>query len=260
MGGHSQPRARDPPSLSSCRVHPGARSDGEVGKKQVRTPPKVLQANFCVRACAGSLKGRAELGALLWPIPLPPAWSLRHLQRGERAAQRRFPCPALHPRVNPASSNLPDAPAGASCPSCRALLAPLLASLRAQPMWPGPGWLLWLLGPARTRSAGGSGAGEPTRCQGTRVRTLQMADAADPGTQHCHPPRGPPRPQMLLGVLVTGKEPSPPTTGRAFVPVAPGPSSPGTGTTRRAPGPWIGATSPRQQWPDNSGKRPKMWV
>lgn len=56
------------------RVHPGARSDGEVGK-EVRTPPKALQANFCIRACVGGLKERAKLrsgGCAL--APSPPGW------------------------------------------------------------------------------------------------------------------------------------------------------------------------------------------
>lgn len=102
------------------RVHPGARSDGEVGK-EVGTPPKVLQAHFCFGAWVGGLKGRAMLragGSALapsapgWLVPAAPqaALQLRQLQRGEGAAQHRFPCPALHPRANPAPSALPDVP------------------------------------------------------------------------------------------------------------------------------------------------------
>lgn len=251
------------------RVHPGARSDGEVGK-EVGTPPKVLQAHFCFGAWVGGLKGRAMLragGSALapsapgWLVPAAPqaALQLQQLQRGEGAAQHRFPCPALHPRANPAPCS-----AGPPSPSCRALLAPLLPAHPAQPMWPRSGWLLCQrrASPGHARR-GGSGASEPTRCQDTGVGTLQMAGATDTGTRHpqrCHPPRGPPRPEMLLGTPATGKEPSPPTAGRGFVPVAPGLSSPGTGRTRRAPGSWIGATSLPQQWPDNSGKWPKMWV
>lgn len=98
MGGHSQPRARDHPSLSSCRVHPGARSDGEVGKKQVRTPPKVLQANFCVRVCAGSLKGRAKFRAGSSALAhSPPACLVPAAPpegRESSSAPLPLPCPA----------------------------------------------------------------------------------------------------------------------------------------------------------------------
>lgn len=126
-------------------------------------------------------------------------------------------------------------------------------------------------GPALAGCSGSSGHGRGVwsqrahpvpghRCEdaadGRRCRPWHGAPAASPPS----PGAPSPPPQMLLGTLVAGREPSPPAAGRAFVPVPPGPRSPGTGTTRRAPGSWIRATSPRQQWPDNSGKRPKMWV
>lgn len=97
VGGHSQPRPWDHPSQSSCRVHPGARRDGEVGK-EVRAPPKVPQANFCVRVCAGVLKGRAKPragGSALAPSPRDRLIRAAARGRESRSAPLPLPCPAL---------------------------------------------------------------------------------------------------------------------------------------------------------------------
>lgn len=96
MGGHGQPglTLRRAPAAPS-RVHPGAGSDGEVGK-EVRTPPKALQANFCIRSCDGGLKGESKAqswGICSGPFPSRPAAPCSP-SRGE-SEQLRTASPAL---------------------------------------------------------------------------------------------------------------------------------------------------------------------
>lgn len=167
---------------------------------------------------------------------------------------------SLRPQVPPM---LPRTPLSPSCPDLPSLLLPANPA-RACPAQAGPLRPAALPAPCQPR---GSGASVPSRCQAGGGRRCETA--AD--GRRCRPwhegatalppsPGGVPLPGAAAGSR--GQEGAIPTqnglgTGSVAVPF--GPSSPGMGRARRAPGSWIGAASPRRRWPDNSGNWPKMW-
>lgn len=187
----------------------------------------------------------------LWPLPLPAAWSLQH-PRGCRAEpwlqhllERRQSSSASPPLLQPRDGSStrmwhqvpPCSSPGPPPPWCQSLS-----------MWFHSGWLLCQASiHAGWRSRGVLEPGCPLSAKcvvGAGVRPLQMAGA---GTQSL---------RDIWSLNGTKKGPSPPKTGPVPVPFSP--HSPGPGRAHEAPGLWIRATSLRQEWPNNSGKWPKM--
>lgn len=216
MGGHSQPRARGHPRRAPAAP---SRSDQEVGA-EVRTPPEVLQAHLCCRACAGG----SELGSAL--APSPPGWLVPAASPEGRG--RLSPTGPALPEGPSSITGSPRCPAGASSPSCRAPLAPHTLPSPCGPALAGCSASLGQPGPARATHARRVWSQRAQPVPGHRCEDAADGQRCRPGTghpRHCHPPRGPRAPRCCWGPSC--REGAVPTHSRAGVcPCAPPPQLP----------------------------------
>lgn len=258
--GWAQP-ARDRPSLSSGSPRQGPPwgqqpwGAGEGGQD----PSKGAAGLFWLQSLRWGLEGKSKapswgLGSGPFPSrvagPRSTAGSAAAaaLQRGE-SSSAALPGPALRPRVIQ-RHQVP--------PMLHGTLVPIVPRLLRPPL-PCPAHVarLWLAALPALGSGSGSGASEPSRGQGTGVGTLQTLARGSRSTATLP---GAPSPPAAAGDP-RHRDGANPTRSRAGVcPCAPRPQLPRDWQNPQSPGPWTGAMSPWQQWPDNSGKWPKMWV